>query len=224
LRLPDSINWLEPELMKDADLRANAAGMCGLSALTCLETSRTYASKINTLFKSLPSMANASQEELSALKAWRDDIRREVVNWVYHVKTRSDVGAKLSAALFNKETYVIRQQMAKAPELALACTILLNGCPTQSRLFSDDAMVTKAMEAADNHRPYAPKSSYNSGRGYKPRGAGAVMSTYAQTDSAPKAQGRQVSLQEVGETPKAFRITTTRSEVAAQPAIEWRVC
>jgi hypothetical protein len=38
LRLPDTINWLKPELMKgktfeDSELRANAAGMCGLSAL-----------------------------------------------------------------------------------------------------------------------------------------------------------------------------------------------
>jgi hypothetical protein len=44
LKLPDSIDWLEPELMRgktleDAELRANTAGMCGLSALTCLETS-----------------------------------------------------------------------------------------------------------------------------------------------------------------------------------------
>jgi hypothetical protein len=73
------------------------------------------------------------------------------------------VGAKLSAALFNKETDVIRQQMAKAPKLAPARTILLHGSPTLTRLFSDDARVTKAMEAADKHRPYALKSSYNSG-------------------------------------------------------------
>jgi hypothetical protein len=113
------------------------------------------------------------------LKAWRDNIRREVGNWLNHVKTRSDVGAKLSAALFIKETDVIRQQMAKAPELAPSRTILLNSCPTQMRLFSEDARVTKAMEAADKHRPYAPKFSYNSGRGYKPWEAGAVMSTHA---------------------------------------------
>jgi hypothetical protein len=32
--------------------------------------------------KSLLPMANASQEELKALKAWRDDIRQEVADWV----------------------------------------------------------------------------------------------------------------------------------------------
>jgi hypothetical protein len=101
-----------------------------------------------------------------------------------HVKIRSDVGAKLSVALFNKETDVIRQQMAKAPELALSRSILLHSSPTPRGLFSDDARVTKAMEAADKHRPYAPKSSYNSGRGYKPWGAGAVTLTYAH--QAPK--------------------------------------
>jgi hypothetical protein len=126
----------------------------------------------------LPPMANASQEELKALKAWRDDICHEVADWVDHVKTVSDVGAKLSAALFNRETEIIRQQMARAPKLAPACTILLNSCPSQTRLFTDNARITKAMEAADKHWPFAPKSSYKSGRSYKPREAGNVMSTY----------------------------------------------
>jgi hypothetical protein len=102
-----------------------------------------------------------------------------VANWVDHVKTRSDVGTKLPTALFNKETEIIRQQMARAPKQAPARTILLNSCPSQMRLFTDDARITKAMEAADKHRPFAPKSSYSTGRGYKPRGAGAVTSTYA---------------------------------------------
>jgi hypothetical protein len=67
LRLPDSINWLEPELMKgktlkDAELRANTAGTCGLSALTCLKTSRAHADNIHTICKSLPPLADASQE------------------------------------------------------------------------------------------------------------------------------------------------------------------
>jgi hypothetical protein len=95
------------------------------------------------------------------------------------------MGAKLFAALFTKETDFICQQMAKAPELAPARTILLNSCPSQTRLFTDDARITKAMEAADKHRPCAPKSSYNSGRRYKPRGAGAVMSTYARQARKP---------------------------------------
>jgi hypothetical protein len=101
-----------------------------------------------------------------------------VADWVDHVKTRCDVGAKLCAALFNKETEITRQQMARAPELAPAHTILLNNCPSQTSLFTEDARIIKAMEAADKHRPFAPKSSYSSDRGYKPRGAGAVTSTY----------------------------------------------
>jgi hypothetical protein len=81
LRLPDTINWLQPELMKgkafkDSELRANAAGMCGLSTLTCAETSRAHASIIHTMCKTILPMGNASQEELKALKAWRDNIHR----------------------------------------------------------------------------------------------------------------------------------------------------
>jgi hypothetical protein len=79
LKLPDSINWLEPELMKskafeDAELRANATGTCGLAALTCAESSRAHASRIHATCKTLPPLPNASQEELNALHAWRDDI------------------------------------------------------------------------------------------------------------------------------------------------------
>jgi hypothetical protein len=70
------------------------------------------------------------------------------------------VGAKLSAALFNKETDFIRQELAKAPQLTPARFILLHSSPTLTRLFSDDARVIRAMEAADKHRPYAPKSFY----------------------------------------------------------------
>jgi hypothetical protein len=147
-----------------------------------METSRANASVIHTMCKSLPPMANASQEEMTALKAWRNDIRRE---WVDHVKIQSDVGAKLSAAVFNKETEIIRQQMARAPELAPARTILFNSCPSQTRLFTDDARISKAMKTADKHQPFAPKSSYSSGRGYKPRGAGAVTLTCAH--QAPKS-------------------------------------
>jgi hypothetical protein len=75
--------------------------------------------------KTLPPMANASQEELNALKAWRDDIRQEVTNWVNHIKIASDVGAKLSAALFNKETENIRQKWLRPlnwPPSAPSCS------------------------------------------------------------------------------------------------------
>jgi hypothetical protein len=95
------------------------------------------------------------------------------------------VGAKLSAALFNKETDFIRQQLAKTPRLTPAHSILLHSSPTLTRLFSDDARVIKAMEVADKRRPYAPKSSYNSRRGYKPRGAGAETSTYVHQERKP---------------------------------------
>jgi hypothetical protein len=95
------------------------------------------------------------------------------------------MGAKLSAALFNKETDFIRQQLAKTPQLAPAHSILLHSSPTLMCLFSDDARVIKVMEAADKHRPYAPKSSYNRSRGYKPREVGAVTSTYIHQGHKP---------------------------------------
>jgi hypothetical protein len=179
LKLCDSINWLKPELKKgkafeDAEFQANAAGMCGLAALTCAESSRAHASRIHATCKTLPSLPNASQEELNALRAWRDDIQQEVTDWSAHIKIASDVGAKLSADLFNKETETICQQLAKSAELAPACTILLNSGLSQTRLFSDDKRIAKAMGVADKQRPYTPKPIFNRSRSFKPRGAGKV--------------------------------------------------
>jgi hypothetical protein len=82
LELPDSIAYMSPKLkngkaFEDAELRANAAGTCGLAALTCAESSRTFANKINSAYKApLLPLLNASQEELDELKAWRDDIAK----------------------------------------------------------------------------------------------------------------------------------------------------
>jgi hypothetical protein len=124
LELPDSIAYLGPKLKKgkafeDAELRANAAGTCGLAALTGAESSRTFANKINSTCKAplLPSLG-ASQVELDELKAWRDDIRQDVAAWNSHIKIASDVGAKLAARIFNMEMEAIRQLMAKSFDLS----------------------------------------------------------------------------------------------------------
>jgi hypothetical protein len=79
--------------------------------------------------KALPPLPNASQEELDALLAWRDDIRQEVTAWNTHIKIASDMGAKLSGGIFNKETESIRQQLARSAELAPSClTVPLHRC------------------------------------------------------------------------------------------------
>jgi hypothetical protein len=53
---------------EDSELRANAAGTCSLSILTCAETSHAHASNIHTMCKTVPPMANASQKELNTLE------------------------------------------------------------------------------------------------------------------------------------------------------------
>jgi hypothetical protein len=124
-------------------------------------------------------LPNTSQEELDALRAWRDDIRQEVTSWNTHIKIALDVGEKLSAGIFNKETKAIRQQLARSAELAPACTILLNSSLSQTLLFSDDKKIAKAMEPADRQQSYAPKPTFNRSSGFKFRGVGKVTSTYA---------------------------------------------
>jgi hypothetical protein len=129
--------------------------------------------------KALPPLPNVSQEELDALRAWRDDIRQEGTAWNTHIQIALDVGAKLSTCIFNKEMETIRQQLAKSTELAPTPTILLNSGLSQMRLFSDDKRIAKAMEAAYKQQSYAPKPTFNRSCGFKPRGADKVTSAYA---------------------------------------------
>jgi hypothetical protein len=128
-------------------------------------------------------LTNDPKEDVAALKAWRDSIRLKAKEWLQHVQVRSDVRAKLLAALFSKEKQFICQELAKAPRLATA--ILLHSPSTMTHLFLDNARVLKAMDAADKHRPLVPKSSYNSSRSVKPWGAGAVTTTFAHQGQKP---------------------------------------
>jgi hypothetical protein len=74
LKLPDSIDWLEADVMRgkaleDAETRANVAGTYGFTALSCLETSRAHAMKIDGLCKALPPLTGDLKEDATAMKA-----------------------------------------------------------------------------------------------------------------------------------------------------------
>jgi hypothetical protein len=71
LRLPDTINWLEPELMKPSRARSCEPMLLGRVVCPHLLVRRRPAlmpAGPYTMCKTLPPMANASQEELNALK------------------------------------------------------------------------------------------------------------------------------------------------------------
>jgi hypothetical protein len=140
LKLPESIDWLEPEVMKgktleDAEAQANVAGTCGCSALTCLETSRAQSLKIDGLCKALPPLTGDPKEDATAMKAWRDSILAKSKEWLHHIQIQSDVGAKLAAAFFSKETQFIRQEVAKTPRLVPAKSILVRSMPMATPVF-----------------------------------------------------------------------------------------
>jgi hypothetical protein len=94
--------------------------------------------------------------------------------WNSQIKNASDVGAKLAAGIFNKETEAIRQLMAKSFDLL---TILLNSLPSETLLFSDNKKIAKATEAEERHQPYPPKSTFPRSSGPKSREGGKVTST-----------------------------------------------
>jgi hypothetical protein len=151
LEHPYSIAYLGPKLkngkaFEDAELRANAAGTCGLATLTCAESSRAFANKFNSACKApLPPLLSSSEEELDEPKAWRDDICQDVAAWNSYIKIASDVGAKLAAGIFNKETETICQLMAKSFDLSPINNILLNSSSSETLLFLDDKKIAKAL-------------------------------------------------------------------------------
>jgi hypothetical protein len=196
LKLPDSIDWLELEVMKgktleDAETQANVAGTYGFSALSCLETSRAHALKIDGLCKALPPLTGNLKEDATAMKAWRDSVCAKSKEWLHHIQIRSDVGAKLAAALFRKETQFIRQEVAKAPRLAPAKSILLCSAPTVTHLFSDNEKVRKSMEAAEKHCPYTPKPFVSKTPYYGSGSSKSWGSSAAKTASAHQGQKTQ---------------------------------
>jgi hypothetical protein len=85
------------------------------------------------------------------------------------------------------------------------------------------------MEAADKHRSYAPKSSYNSGRGYKPRRAGAVTSTYphyyaaslSKTDKAERISP-PIHLKSWREDASLYPVAVIRTLLEARDALDIR--
>jgi hypothetical protein len=173
LELPECISYLGPKLMKgkafeEAELRANTAGTCGLAALTCAESTRAFANKINSACKApLLPLHGASQEDIDEIRRTFVDIRQDVAAWKSQIKNASDEGAKMAAGIFNKETESIRQLMAKSSDLSPINSILLP-FPPQTLLFSDsDKKIAKAMEAADRHWPYPPKSTFTRSSGHK---------------------------------------------------------
>jgi hypothetical protein len=124
-------------------------------------------------------LLGASQEDINELKAWREDVHQDVAAWNSQIKNAWDVSTKLAAGIFNKETEAICQLMAKLYDLSSINNILLNSPPSETLLFSDDKKIAKAMEAADRHRPYPPKSTFPRGSGPKLRGGGKVTLTSA---------------------------------------------
>jgi hypothetical protein len=139
---------------------------------------------IDSLCKALPPLTGDPKEDATAMKAWRDSIRAKSKEWL---QIRADVGAKLAAALFRRETQFIRQEVAKAPRLAPAKSILLRSVPTATHLFLVNK-VCKAMEAADKHRASVPKPPYHSSSSCKSWGTGAVKTSAHQ---GQKPQQRQ---------------------------------
>jgi hypothetical protein len=158
-----------------AELRANAAG-------TCAESTRAFANKINSACKAplLPSHG-ASQKD-NKIKRTFMDIRQDMAAWKSQIKNASDVGAKMGAGIFNKETESICQLMAKSSDLSPITSILLTCPPSQMFLFSDsDKKIAKAMKAADRHRPYPPKD------------IDIDIFACEETDSLPKVEARPVA-------------------------------
>jgi hypothetical protein len=160
-------------------------------------------------------LLNASQEKLDKLKVWRDDIRQDVAAWNSHIKIVSDVGAKLAAGIFNKETETIHQLMAKSFKLSPINNILLNSSRSETLLFSDNKKIAKAMEAAERHRPYPPKSTFPRSSGSKSRGG--IRGRQHPRKPTPYQKPKSIQSSEAKKSGKRERLPFSLEERGGRP-------
>jgi hypothetical protein len=133
--------------------------------------------------KTRPSSASRSGSAGSKNKCKRVSL------WRHHVEDRAEVGAKLAAGLFNRESDIMRNLMVKSSDLAAAKDLLLSQGLTEEHLFRNMAGVTKALKEAKlqgKRFPYQPNNFKRRDKNWPARaGTPAAMPAARQT-AAPQ--------------------------------------
>jgi hypothetical protein len=202
---PPSLLHVEADLkakkpFKEAVLRTNVAGACGLALVRCGELAYSALGQGSELMTSINNaISGESPQDAASLLKLLVGIKGNVKDARHALAETANVGAKLAAGSFNQGIDEVRRQVWESP-LAKVVKPTLECCPPSStHLFSDDARIKEALEA-DRRRPYQA-ASYRSKTPKRQRSKGKSWSNNNNNKSTPYKRGKPRSQRGAGKAP-----------------------
>jgi hypothetical protein len=156
---PPSLLHVEADLkgkkpFKEAVLRTNVAGACGLALVRCGELAYSALGKGSELMTRISdAISGESPQDAASLLKLLQDTKGDLSDVRHVLADTANVGAKIAAGFFNQGVDEVRRLVWESP-LSKAVKPTLECChPTSTHLFGDDARIKEALEA-DRRRPY----------------------------------------------------------------------
>jgi hypothetical protein len=158
-QFPSTLLHVEADLkgkkpFKDATLRTNVAGTCGLVLVRCGELAFSSLEKESSLMSRLhDAISGDSPQDAETLLQVVKDIREDLIDIRKGLGKVANVGSDIAASSFNQGVEDLRHLIWESP-LAKAVRPTLELCPASlTHLFSDEVRIREALEA-DRRRPY----------------------------------------------------------------------
>jgi hypothetical protein len=139
---------------KEASLRTNAAGACGLALVRCGELAFAALGKESTLLTRIKDACSGeSPQDMDSLLSVLRDTYEELSEIRKEISKIANVGSRIAAGSFNQGIKELCHLVWESTEVKPICPTLELCKPFLSHLFGDDARIEKALEAA-KFKPY----------------------------------------------------------------------
>jgi hypothetical protein len=158
---------------KDASLRTNAAGTCGLALIRCGELAFAVLGKDSTLMTKIKDACSGeSPQDVDSLLSILRDTHEELSEVRKEVSKISNVGSRITAGSFIQGIEDLRHLVWESTAAKPIRPTLELCKPSLSHLFGDNTRIEKALEAA-KFKPYQATS-------YRPKSSSHPCSSNAQ--------------------------------------------
>jgi hypothetical protein len=191
---PSSLLHVETDLkgkkpFKDAVLRTNVAGACGLALVRCSKMAFLSMGKESTLMSRLHDAINGdSPQDVDSLLQVLKNTKEDLVDIRKGLGKIANVGSDIAAGSFNQGVDELPHLVWEWP-LSKAVRPTLELCPPSlTHLFGDDARIREALEA-ERRRPYQA-GSFRSKPNFSPRSNKNKMWTKKKPKPARKSRGK----------------------------------
>jgi hypothetical protein len=169
-QFPSSLLHVEADLkgkkpFRDATLRTNVAGACGLAFVRCGELAFSLLGKDSTFMCRLhDAISGDSPQDVYSLLQVIKDTREDLIDIRKGLGKVANVGSNIAAGSFNQGVEEIRHLVWESPS-AKAVRPTLELCPPSP--FGNEVHIREALEA-DRRRPYQA-GSFRSKPSFNPR-------------------------------------------------------